>query len=153
MDRLNWSRLNHMQVGRYAEYYVKMELTLYGFEVYSSEVDDRGIDFVARPPGGGFYEVQVKSVRGFNYVFLRKEKFAVSAHRLVAVVILHEGAAPELYLIPMTAWLTPNKLFASRDYEGKKSKPEWGLNLSPANQALIDRYRFEFIAPTLSAAG
>jgi len=38
-------------VGRYAEYYVKMEFTLHGFDVYSAaEVDDKGIDFVI--PGG-----------------------------------------------------------------------------------------------------
>lgn len=41
-----WSKLSHLQVGRYAEYFVKMQFVLLGYEVYSSEVDDRGIDFV-----------------------------------------------------------------------------------------------------------
>jgi hypothetical protein len=31
MDRYDWSRLNHLQFGRYAEYFVKMEFALYGF--------------------------------------------------------------------------------------------------------------------------
>jgi hypothetical protein len=149
MNRFDWARLNHMQVGRFAEYFVKMELTLYGFEVYTTEVDDRCIDFVARRDDGAFYEVQVKSVRGFNYVFIPKEKFAIAPHRLLALVILHQDKEPEFYLVPMTAWSTRSKLFASRDYEGKKSRPEWGLNLSAVNQNELDQFRFERIVRTL----
>lgn len=46
-----------------------MELTRHGFQVYTPEVDDRGVDFVARYNGGPFVEVQVKSARKFNYVY------------------------------------------------------------------------------------
>ena len=46
MGRYEWSCLNHLQVGKYAEYFVKMEFTMYGWQVYSTEVDNRGIDFV-----------------------------------------------------------------------------------------------------------
>ena len=60
MSRFRWAGLNRQQVGRYAEYFVKMEFTMHGFQVYSAEVDDRGIDFVARHEDGTFYEVQVK---------------------------------------------------------------------------------------------
>ena len=38
-----WSSLSHLQLGRYAEYFVKLELTLYGFQVFTSEVDDRAL--------------------------------------------------------------------------------------------------------------
>lgn len=143
MNRRDWSRLNPLQVGRYAEYFVKMEFTLYGFEVYTSEVDDRCVDFVARRDGGQFYEVQVKSVRGYNYVFIPKAKFPIAPHRVVALVLFHPGQEPGLYLIPMTAWQAPDRLIVSRDYEGKKSEPEWGLNLSAKNKPLLDAYRFE----------
>jgi hypothetical protein len=37
-----------MQLGRYAEYLAKMEFMLHGSDVFSSEVDDHGIDFVVR---------------------------------------------------------------------------------------------------------
>ncbi len=74
MQRYNWSRLNRQQVGAYTEYFVKMELTMYGFQVYSTEVDDRGIDFVARYEEGPFIEVQVKSLRSAGYVFMQKDK-------------------------------------------------------------------------------
>ncbi|HEX6747777.1 MAG TPA: hypothetical protein VF092_10840 [Longimicrobium sp.] len=120
-----------------------MEFTLYGFEVYTSEVDDRCVDFVVRRDGGQFYDVQVKSVRGYNYIFIPKEKFPIAPHRLVAVVVLHQDSEPELYLIPITAWLAPNQLLVSRDYEGLKSEPEWGINISRKNQPLLETHRFE----------
>jgi hypothetical protein len=52
MQRYDWARLNKLQVGKYAEYFVKMEFTMIGFEVYTTEVDYRCIDFVARWPTG-----------------------------------------------------------------------------------------------------
>lgn len=45
MQRHQWSRFNNQQVGACAEYLVKMEFTIFGLRVYSSEVDDRHIDF------------------------------------------------------------------------------------------------------------
>jgi hypothetical protein len=66
MSKYQWSRLNKQQVGAYTEYYVKMELTLHGFQVYTTEVDDRGIDFVAQYSEGPFIKVQVKSLRSMG---------------------------------------------------------------------------------------
>ena len=63
--RYQWQRLNRQQVGAFSEYFVKMELTMHGFQVYTSEVDDRGIDFVARHEDGPFLSVQVKSIRAY----------------------------------------------------------------------------------------
>jgi len=77
MDRHNWQRLNHLQIGRYAEYFVKMEFTLYGFEVYQAEVGDKEIDSVIRKEPQTYYDIQVKSVRGSNYIFFRKGCFAL----------------------------------------------------------------------------
>lgn len=149
VQRYDWSRLNPLQVGRYAEYFTKMEFTLYGFEVYTSEVDDRCVDFVVRRDGGQFYDVQVKSVRGYGYIFIQKDKFPISPHRLAAAVVLHQEREPELYLIPMTAWLVPNQLLVSRDYEGLKSQPEWGINISRKNQALLNTFRFDQVVARL----
>ena len=149
MDKFDWSQLNNMQVGRYAEYFTKMELTLHGFEVYTSEVDDRCVDFVVRRDGGRFYDVQVKSVRESHYVFVPKDKFPIAPNRLLAVVILRQREAPELYLVPMTAYLSPNRLLVSKDYRGKKSKPEWGVNLSSKNKPLLNQYRLDLVLPAL----
>jgi hypothetical protein len=143
MQRYDWARLNPLQVGRYAEYFTKMEFTLFGFEVYTSEVDDRCVDFVVRRDGGQFYDVQVKSVRGHSYAFIPKAKYPIAPHRLVALVVFHLNREPELYLIPISAWLAPNQLLVARDYEGLKSEPEWGINISQKNQSLLDTHRFE----------
>jgi len=58
-----WSAISPLHLGRYAEYFVKMECARAGLDVYSSEVDDRGIDFVIRRDVDRYYDIQVKSVR------------------------------------------------------------------------------------------
>lgn len=144
MNEYKWSDLNSMQVGRYAEYFVKMEFTMYGFEVYTSEVDDRCVDFVVRKGGGPFYDVQVKSIRErSSYIFVRKDHFGIADNRLVAVVLFRNGDRPDLFIIPMNAWNNLDPLLRSRDYKGKKSKPEWGINVSARNRPLLEKFRFE----------
>ena len=73
MPNLKWSDLTHLQLGRYAEYYAKMEFASYGYEVYTSEVDDHGVDFIVKVPNTAkFFEVQVKSVRNYGYTFIEE---------------------------------------------------------------------------------
>ncbi|WP_219587809.1 hypothetical protein, partial [Vibrio parahaemolyticus] len=62
---------------------------------------------------------------------------------LLALAVLKEGIAPKLYLIPSTVWNEPNSLFVSRDYEGRQSKPEWGLNLSGRTLPMLEDYEIE----------
>ena len=49
MYNLNWSRSNltRQKLGTFCEYYAKMSLASYGMSIYTSEVDDHGIDFIA----------------------------------------------------------------------------------------------------------
>ena len=68
-----------------------MEFVLCGCDVFTSEVDDHGIDFVVRTREGNHFDVQVKSFRvtpGGNtpYVFLEKDKFNIHPSRLLALV-------------------------------------------------------------------
>lgn len=149
MNKYNWKNFNHLQLGKYAEYYVKMKLTLYGLEVYSSEVDDRGIDFIVKTANSKYYDFQVKSVRNYNYIFLQKEKFVLRDNLIACIVLFVDNQEPSLYLIHSNCWLTPNQLLVSRDYEGKKSKPEWGINLSQRNLILLDQFKFDQIAKSL----
>jgi hypothetical protein len=148
MNRYDWSRLSPLQIGRYAEYFVKMEFTLYDFDVYTSEVDDRGIDFVIRK-GHQYYDIQVKSVYKAKYIFLPKHKFDLRENLLVAVVIFRNGQLPELFLIRSSVWQKVDALIVSRDYELKKSKAEWGLNLSEKNYELLKKYSFEKVVEEL----
>jgi hypothetical protein len=48
MGVCGWSNLARLQLGRYGEYYVKMELARHACEVYMPEVDYRGVDFLIR---------------------------------------------------------------------------------------------------------
>lgn len=86
-ERHNWTRLNRLQLGKYAEYLAKMEFVLHGCDVFTSEVDDHGIDFVVRTRAGRHYDVQVKSYRPASnkYVFLQKSKFPISPQSLLAL--------------------------------------------------------------------
>lgn len=143
MPRYLWKPLNKQQVGAYTEYFVKMELTMYGFQVYETEVDDRGIDFIARFQRGPFLEIQVKSLRSLGYVFVEKEKFHLYENNYLALGLLMEGQPPELFLLPSLVWRSPNALVVERNYEGLKSKPEWGLNISKKNMPALREYAFE----------
>lgn len=149
VDRYDWTRLNKLQLGRYAEYFVKMEFTLYGFDVYTSEVDDRGIDFVIRKGHERYYDVQVKSIRGLKYIFFPKSTFELRDNLLAAIVIFIPLLPPELFLVPARVWERLNRLFVGYDYEGKKSKPEWGLNLSKTTYPLLADYAFDKVVGTL----
>ena len=145
MPNTNWSQLNHLQLGRYAEYYAKMEFASYGFEVYTSEVDDHGVDFVAKLPGKNkFYEVQVKSVRDYGYIYMAKSKMPeLSEERLVCYLHFVDGKLPDVFVIPATAWKNPNVVLVDRKYDtpGQKSEPDWGINISKKNYDLLANYK------------
>ena len=52
---MKWSERTGLEIGRYAEYYAKMEFTSYGFEVFTSELADHGVDFIAHHPKDDTY--------------------------------------------------------------------------------------------------
>jgi len=143
-DRHNWSRLNRLQLGKYAEYLVKMEFVLCGCDVFTAEVDDHGIDLVLRTQQGRHFDVQVKSFRldtkrGTPYVFLPKRKLVICPSFLLALVEFVDGQPATLFLMPSGLDSgDPNPIFESRDYgNGKKSEPEWGLTLSKRKLASL----------------
>lgn len=148
MPRTKWSKLSSMQLGKYAEYYAKMEFSSYGYDVYTSEVDDHGVDFVAKDTNAGiFYEVQVKGLYKGSYVVLPKDKLIIDDRHLVCFLHFVEDSLPNIYVIPASVWKTPNAVFVDRNYDkpGQKSKPEWGINLSKKNMVLLEPYKAEKI--------
>ncbi|MEM3561591.1 MAG: DUF4365 domain-containing protein [Nitrososphaeria archaeon] len=147
--KYDWEKLNPLQLGRYAEYFSKMEFTVLGFDVYEPEVDDKGIDFIVRRKEKMFYEIQAKSIFKGNYVFMPKDKFVIKTSLYLVLVLFEQGKLPNLYLIPSTAWLKPNELFKSYDYIGKKSKPEFGLMISKKSLPILSQYEFDKIAAIL----
>ena len=147
MPNTNWSKLSHLQLGRYAEYYAKMEFASYGYEVYTSEVDDHGVDFIAKlPHANNFLEIQVKAVRDYGYVYITKSKMPeLSNNRLVCYLNFTDGKLPDVFVIPASAWKKPNSVLVDRPYDkpGQKSAPEWGIQVSKKNYHLLDKYRSE----------
>ncbi len=149
---MKFSELRSNQVGTYAEYYVKMELTRNGVYVFSSEVDDQGIDFVARLEKDGLvkhFDVQVKSLRtSSSYVFITEKKFIKSPTFMVALVLFdQEGITPEFFLIPASAWDTNNssdvfKFYPREIGTSHKTGSEYGINISKKNWAELEEYRF-----------
>ena len=107
MFNLNWSRkeLTKQRLGSFGEYYAKMVLASYGMSIYTSEVDDHGIDFVAETKNG-FMKFQVKTVRhDTNYVYMLEEHFDVEDESLFLFLsILTDGELPVSYIVPATVW-------------------------------------------------
>ncbi len=152
MPNLAWSTLNHLQLGRYAEYYAKMEFASYGLEVYTSEVDDRGIDFIVRDQRGNFNEIQVKSLRNSGYIFMQKSKFNIeNDHLLLALLIFKDGGLPDIFLVPAKVWKEPNAVFVDRKYDkpGQKSAPEYGINISQKHYEILKCFDFKQSIKTL----
>ena len=145
LDQFNYSHLNHLQIGRIGEYWVKIWLTLLGYDAYTNDVDDKGIDFVIRLNEEKHVDIQVKTMRGeSSYVFVNKESWKSGLRRnlYLALVILKNNASPTIYFIPSIDWLKPNNLLRDHDYskEGQTSKPDWGINVSKKNMEILKQY-------------
>ncbi len=149
MSRYGWKDLSPLQLGAYAEYFVKMEMIMQGVDIYSPEIDDRGIDFVARTKSGRYFEVQVKSVYKAEYVFMPKQLFQPRPSLLLALVAFEEGKEPLLHLLRSTEWLDIRGCFRSYDYVGKKSDPEWGLMLSRKHLEYLKNHLFHSVSSTI----
>lgn len=90
-EELDFTTLSHLQVGRIGKYWVKIWLTMAGFEVYYNDVDDRGIDFVIRLDHEKHIDVQVKTIRGTNsYTFVTKKpsNYTLRSNLYLALVLL-----------------------------------------------------------------
>lgn len=119
MLRTTYQHLNRIQKGAFAEAYAKMAFTLEGFEVYSTEFDDRGIDFVIRNTSGHFLSVQVKATMGSANPFIYKDKFSESPSFLFCAIRLIEGIQPEVYIARGTDWLEGKAYLAFNSFGGQ----------------------------------
>ncbi len=143
MPNMDWkylSGLSKQKFGAYGEYFAKMEFSSYGFDVYTSEVDDHGIDFVCIKDTK-LFEIQVKSVqKGTGYVFTKEKYFNIDNENLyLCLLIFEQGKLPDIFLIPAFAWKEVNELLKYRLYK----KPEFGINISNKNMTLLNKYKFD----------
>ena len=151
MQKKNWKDLNHLQIGKYAEYLAKMEFILYGFDVFTPELDHKGIDFIVRKDELTYFDIQVKSSRDLNYIFFLKEKFQLKENLYAVIVIFTGESKSDLYLIPSLTWKKKkDSLFVFHEYKDKKSPPEYGLNLSQKNLPSLEKFKFENVLEEFS---
>jgi hypothetical protein len=94
-----------------------------------------------------YFDIQVKSIRNYSYVFMRKDVFKPRKNLLLALILFDDNKEPTLLLIPSLDW--PNKahpFLVERNYEGKKSEPEWGVNITKSNaEEVKSSYNFNKI--------
>lgn len=144
MPNLKWSVLSNLQLGRYGEYFAMMDFASYGYQVFTSEVDDHGIDFIARKPGCDFLEIQVKSLRikKSSYTFVREKHFDISKDNLFIYLLLFvENEYPSAYLIPASIFRNSESSVFS--YKSHYKVPEYGINVSQKSMPLLDAYKFD----------
>jgi hypothetical protein len=73
-----------------------------------------------------------------GYAFWAKRRLQPQADRFVALVCLHDDAAPSRFLIPTLDWLDASGPLTDPDYLGRKSEPEYGVRLT--DLAALRRY-------------
>ncbi len=98
---------------------------------------------VARATGPS-YEIRVATMRppNGNYAFFTKASFRPAHDLFAALILLEDGHEPSAFLIPSTAWQEPTALLRDRDYEGKASPPEWGIQISGKSRPLLEEFSF-----------
>jgi hypothetical protein len=139
--RYQWSALNNQQKGSFGEHFAKMEFAMYGFLVFTAEVDDRGIDFVARNEKGNHFDVQVKTITGRNYTFVKESKFAKSL--LICLVVLEDGRPPDMFLLRGSDWDKDTDNLLRKNSFPNAKEPEYGIHLTKTGHDAIQQFRFE----------
>jgi hypothetical protein len=137
MNTMDWSKLNPLQVGKYGEYFAKMEFTKEGFDVYSSEIDNKGIDFVVRKNANEYFDIQVKTTRRYARIYEDKSnEFKPRKNLFLVIVLLLDSAEPDILLIPSL------KLKYGK-FEGGNSKPDYYISIKKTNiTKLLEIYEF-----------
>lgn len=119
-----------------------MAFTLEGFEVYTTEYDDRGVDFVIRNSDGRFFSVQVKATGKSANPFILGDKFEASSDFLLCAVRLVEGNPPEIYLVRGTDWNEEQECLHFNP-SGGNAGAYYELRFSKKYSESLKRYNFQ----------
>jgi len=142
-------------LGRIGELLMKAEFLKRDFDVYSTEVDNDGIDFVVKNLNKNYFDIQVKATNQ-KYIFMKKAVFQPRGNLYLAMLILDQKQNNHFLLIPSLDFLnnTRDSFLVDRNYEGKISPPEYGIYSNGKYlKALIDKYSFEKIVTELEKSG
>ena len=114
---------------------------MYGLLVFSAEVDDRGIDFVARRNDGMHFDVQVKTITERNYTYISQSKF--SEKLIVCLVVLSENSPPDLYLFLGSDWGNDRTGLLSHKKFPSQKEAEYGINITMKRLPLLQNFLFD----------
>jgi hypothetical protein len=89
---------------------------------------------------GRSVEVFVATQRVGGYAFWTKRRPHPARHRLAVLVLLNQGPEPALYVVPSEDWLEPAPPLTDRDYEGRASEPEYGIEIGRSSLPRLRRY-------------
>jgi hypothetical protein len=139
MTHDRWRQLRGVALIAYGKDYVTERLEGLGCTVTraSNPVDGR---LSVRTAGGRALEVFVSTQRVGGYAFWTKRRLQPSGDRFAVLVVLAEASEPDVFLVPSTDWVAAAPPLTDRDYVGRKSEPEYGIELAPAALPLLQRY-------------
>ena len=143
VGRQAWSDLSKPQVAGAGVQLISQKFTSAGFSV-ATPSERTPTRLVVQRYGGPAYAVRVATCRppGGNYAFFTKKSMGLADDTLVALVLLQDGCAPDLFLIPTVAWRDPSPLLVDREYEGMQSEPEWGISVTGKSRPLLEPFMF-----------
>ncbi len=119
-----------------------MAFTLEGFEVYTSDFDDRGIDFVTRSPNGTLYTVQVKTTGPTVSPFIYEKNFERSDYFLFVAVRIEDGVEPTIYIAKGTDWFSSDTCLHNNP-GGGKAGPYYEMRFGSKYREQLAKYQFE----------
>ena len=142
MLRTTYKHLNNVQKGSLGEAFSKMAFTLEGFEVYGSEYDDRGVDFIVRNGSGRFFDVQVKATDESSNPFIKKSKFRESDDFIFCAVRVVEDENLSLYIARGSDWASD---FDCLNYnaDGGSSGPYYEIRFSARYREQLAQFEFQ----------
>ena len=134
-----WARLSRLELIAYGKELVTDRLRQLGCAVIppSNPIDGR---LSLQTTSGRPLEVFVSTQRVGGYAFWTKRRLQPAADRFAVVVLLADAREPQVYLVPSLDWIDAKPPLTDRDYEGRKSEPEYGIELTPAALPLLERY-------------
>jgi len=127
------------------------ELIAFGKRTVTSKLEEIGCDVTApanprdgklsvRTTSGRSLEVFVSTQRVGGYAFWTKRRLQPARHRFAAVVLVDARSGPELYLVPSIECVDASPPPTNRDYEGKASEPEYGVELGASSLSPLRRF-------------
>ena len=143
VGRQAWSDLSKPQVTSVGVQLIRQRFASAGFSVATAS-ERTPTRLVVQRYGGFVLAVRVATCRppGGNYVFFTKKTLALADDAFVALVLLQDRCAPDLFLIPTVAWRDPTPLLVDREYEGMQSEPEWGISVTGKSRPLLEPFMF-----------